>query len=402
MKTNRPFKLIVTAQADITKPAVIAIRGVIGSFYDENWNVKTTEDEVLNELAAIPETQQVRAEINSVGGAVGITLGIYNAFEKRGNITTVNTGYACSSASLLMLAGKTRISPTASIWMIHRAMGGAYGNVDDVASALEMMKVHDDMIVQIYAKKTGQSVEAIKEMMRKETWFTGAEALKLGFCTSNEGDADLSVDNVSADAAAKSKYKVPENLRERFAVRAQATAELQEPPKQDSDETKKMKNIIEALVAAGHKSLTANSTEGEVLTVINTLLTEHKDATAANKANVEARKTRVEALVTKAIEDKVVDAKRKDSLVRQGTASAEAENDLVENLSELRTAVSASAPKKPRTTTPAAVVENEGEAGSTEEQIKEVQAKIAEATDGAEKGKLTNQLLVLRGLKKKD
>lgn len=332
-----PFQFKVNAQADNAAPAEISIRGVIGTSFDyATWTEKNTEDEVLNELNKIPAGKKINVRINSVGGEVGIALGIFNALKRRGDdVTTYNEGYACSSASVLMLAGARRISPTASIWMIHRASGGAYGTDEDMTAAADMMKAHNQTLCDIYAKATGKKPEDIQAMMKKETWFTGTEAKALGFADEESGEITDDKEAIENEASRKvlAGYKIPENLRSRLIVTASAD---NLPPKQTNNPTPKkdMKQIINALVAAGF-TIPADAEEGLILPHINALISERANLRTENKAFADARDARVTALVETAVTDKIVAESRKAGLIALGKTN---EAEVVAQIGELRAA----------------------------------------------------------------
>ncbi|MCT7711477.1 MAG: Clp protease ClpP, partial [Lactobacillus crispatus] len=91
---------------------------------------------------------------------------------------------ACSAASWIALAGDTvEMSPTAQL-MIHRASGGADGNVDDLASAMQGLDQMDQALVDLYAKRTGKSAQEVYQLMAKESWMNAKTAVANGFVDS--------------------------------------------------------------------------------------------------------------------------------------------------------------------------------------------------------------------------
>ncbi|WP_240409364.1 head maturation protease, ClpP-related [Lactobacillus crispatus] len=129
--------------------------------------------------------QDIVVEINSRGGCVDAGSEIYTELKKyQGNIDIQIVGYACSAASWIALAGDTvEMSPTAQL-MIHRASGGADGNVDDLASAMQGLDQMDQALVDLYAKRTGKSAQEVYQLMAKESWMNAKTAVANGFVDS--------------------------------------------------------------------------------------------------------------------------------------------------------------------------------------------------------------------------
>lgn len=129
--------------------------------------------------------QDIVVEISSRGGYVDAGSEIYTELKKyQGNIDIQIVGYACSAASWIALAGDTvEMSPTAQL-MIHRASGGADGNVDDLASAMQGLDQMDQALVDLYAKRTGKSAQEVYQLMAKESWMNAKTAVANGFVDS--------------------------------------------------------------------------------------------------------------------------------------------------------------------------------------------------------------------------
>jgi hypothetical protein len=68
----------------------------------------------------------------------------------------------------------------AALMMIHDPSGMASGTSEDMRKMAEALDQHAEVLVGVYAKKTGRSAESIRAAMKAETWFTTAEALAFG------------------------------------------------------------------------------------------------------------------------------------------------------------------------------------------------------------------------------
>lgn len=375
MSRKLPSCIKVVNQAN--GPAKIHIRGVIGSKFDaKNWTMTNTEETVLNELNGIESGKKIDVHVNSKGGDVGLALGIYNALRRRaGDITTHNDGYACSSASVLMLGGDTIVSPDSSVWMIHRASAGTYGNADDKRKDAEMLEAHDKVIASIYAKQTGKSEKEMLDMMSKETWMTGKEARDMGLADEDgeiEPDEDDVEDSDSEREVIATFRNIPENLRARLVTNsAENGGKPAVPPRQQTADKPKMKKIIEALAAKGIK-LPENATEDDILAAWNKV---QASLESENQKHKEAQKKRVEARVQKAVDEKRIKAERKDAWVARGLA----DESSLDELDEIPMP-KAEDPKAKRTPAGAAPIEDDASGDDLDEndrEIEKVQKEIA-------------------------
>ena len=120
-------------------------------------------------------------EINSPGGNVWDGLSIYNQLRgRRAPVTTRVVGIAASIASIIALAGDKVEMADAALIMIHDPSGMASGTSEDMRKMADALDQHAEVLVGVYAKKTGKSPEAIRAAMKAETWFTTAEAIQFG------------------------------------------------------------------------------------------------------------------------------------------------------------------------------------------------------------------------------
>lgn len=155
--------------------------------YGDITSLKWFEDDVTSydfakELAQIDTDLKVR--INSYGGEVSQGLAIYNLLKSFGNkVTTVCDGFACSSASVIFMAGDERIMNKASLLLIHNAWTQAVGDSNELRKQAEDLEKVTKPSIDIYVSATGQDESKIREMMDEETWLTSDEALEMGFAT---------------------------------------------------------------------------------------------------------------------------------------------------------------------------------------------------------------------------
>ena len=140
-----------------------------------------THFDFADELSKVT-TPNLTVRINSYGGEVSQGLGIYNLLKEwNGHVTTVCDGFACSAASVVFVAGKTRVMPKTSLLMIHNAWTIASGDSEDFKKMAEDLAKINEPIIQSYCDATGLPVSKIQKMMNEETWLTAEEAFELGF-----------------------------------------------------------------------------------------------------------------------------------------------------------------------------------------------------------------------------
>ncbi|WP_425152902.1 head maturation protease, ClpP-related [Candidatus Palauibacter sp.] len=126
----------------------------------------------------------VVVRINSPGGDVWEASGMMTAITERRNggdaVSVVVDGLAASAASLVMLAAaEIQVAPLASV-MIHQARGLMYGPAPkflDMAAFLERV---DRQAAELYAARTGMTVDDVLVAIAEERWFTGEEAVEAG------------------------------------------------------------------------------------------------------------------------------------------------------------------------------------------------------------------------------
>lgn len=157
------------------------------------WCDSTTnmvQDVVMQIKNYNPKT--VLLTIDSQGGDASIGLAIYNFLKHYGvKVETDVIGMAGSIASVLAMAankGKLKMARNAFM-VIHKAWGGAIGNSEDLRNAADVVDMYTRQVVDIYAQRTGKSVEEINALIEKgDYWMTGEEAVQQGFADSTYND----------------------------------------------------------------------------------------------------------------------------------------------------------------------------------------------------------------------
>jgi len=134
-------------------------------------------------LEAENPKKEIAMYINSPGGYVTAGMAIYDTMQYiRPSIQTLCVGQAASAASLLLCAGnkgERYCLPNARI-LVHQPSASYYGQAADIARhAQEIVKLKR-RLNEIYAKHTGQTVEAVEKMLDRDTYLNAEEAKTFG------------------------------------------------------------------------------------------------------------------------------------------------------------------------------------------------------------------------------
>lgn len=127
----------------------------------------------------------VTVHINSPGGDIFQGIAIYNLLNAyTGRVTVEIDGIAASAASVIAMAGDEIHMAANAIMMIHSVRGFAGGTAEELRERAEQMDRLNNILVGIYAARTGQTEEVIKGFVTaEESNFTAAEALELNLAT---------------------------------------------------------------------------------------------------------------------------------------------------------------------------------------------------------------------------
>lgn len=119
--------------------------------------------------------------ISSPGGDVFAAQAIVAAIRDTGaKVIAHIDGYAASAATVIATAADEIEMSDGAMYMIHCAWSVAFGNAADMIEAAALLNKVDGVIAGQYAKRSGQTPEAIKALMDAETWFTAQEAVDAG------------------------------------------------------------------------------------------------------------------------------------------------------------------------------------------------------------------------------
>jgi ATP-dependent Clp protease protease subunit len=134
-------------------------------------------------LEADNPKKEISMYINSPGGVVTAGLAMYDTMQYiKPKITTLCVGQAASMGSFLLAAGAPGMRfalPNARI-MVHQPSGGFQGQASDIERHARDIIATKRRLNEIYAKHTGQTVEAIEEALDRDNFMSAEEAKDFG------------------------------------------------------------------------------------------------------------------------------------------------------------------------------------------------------------------------------
>jgi ATP-dependent Clp endopeptidase proteolytic subunit ClpP len=146
----------------------------------------------------------VTVKINSPGGDVFEGLAIYNLLrEHKGKVTVQVLGLAASAASFIAMAADEVQIARAGFLMIHNSWTGVAGDRNEIREVADFLEQIDGTLADIYAVRTGDSIEVMSKLMDEETWMGGSAAIDAGFA-----DALLDSDATKEDASASAPHQI--------------------------------------------------------------------------------------------------------------------------------------------------------------------------------------------------
>ena len=148
---------------------------------------ESAEDIIKNMIYLSQNNIPITLFLDSPGGEIRSGLAIIDMMEIIGKTTQIDvicTGKAYSMAAVILAAGSKghrHMLPHAEV-LIHEPliMGGSGGNASSVKSTAESLLAIRDVMSELLAKYTGNTVEKMNEIMHGDTYLNAKEAIKLG------------------------------------------------------------------------------------------------------------------------------------------------------------------------------------------------------------------------------
>ena len=143
-----------------------------------------TPQDFKEAMAGLENCSTIELHLNSYGGDATVGIAIGNLLKQSGKHTVcIVEGIAASAAfTIAMSCDEVRVYPS-SILMCHEVksfMYGFYGN-EDLKKIENGNSAYNNASAEVYSRKSGMSKAQCLNLMRKETWMTGADAISYNF-----------------------------------------------------------------------------------------------------------------------------------------------------------------------------------------------------------------------------
>lgn len=217
------------------------------------------KDHFNREMRQLKDAEHITIRINSDGGNAFDGFYIHDALRNHpARITTRVDNMAASAASIIMMAGDDREIAENGWVMIHNTWGDAHGQAEDFERYAGLMRKMNGNAAEIYAARTGMSVEEIVKMMDDETWMKSKEALDGNFAT-----RILAPISIAAKFDLSRHHNVPEAARTALGLETAMTDPKNKPKNVDgsdatpADANTDQPNAAETAVAEAAKGFFA-------------------------------------------------------------------------------------------------------------------------------------------------
>lgn len=157
----------------------ITLTGPVG---DQNFNIRLVSD--------IPPGS-VNVTIDSGGGCAMTSFAIYRQLIEHPGRVTTEIIRAGSAAVLVALAGSRRLMHGGGHFFLHRCWSATIGTAEEMSKAADLMNGWDTAAADIYAERTGLSLERILELTEAETTIGAEQSLELGFVHEILGEPEV-------------------------------------------------------------------------------------------------------------------------------------------------------------------------------------------------------------------
>lgn len=221
--------------------------------------------------------KNLNIRINSPGGevyaAVAMRSMVINAgFEK---VRVMIEGLCASAATLFAtIPGAHVVIAEGSEFMIHNPMTITWGDAAEIEKTVDHLHKMEQQFHGMYAARTGQTEDQIKEWMDATTWFTAKEACDNGFCDELLASEKIAACVTKRDMALmKAMYgDVPEQIAEKdeagpYRAALEAAQNIAIPAVMDREnvpeDTAGANNVSNGTPVAGVPSEHKSSVKGE-------------------------------------------------------------------------------------------------------------------------------------------
>ena len=234
---------------------------------------------VMDEINSQPKATEFTVHIHSIGGDVDEAFAMYDALKATGKpLTTMIEGMCASAATVPALAAETRKMTENSQIMIHLPIAGKQGTAEEMREAAARLQAYETKVLNLYMLATGSESEAIKAMMKAETWLSAEQSVDLGFIT------EL-VPTMKAVATIN------------FKTNTMAQMTSKEFDDKLEKNSKSLMSQFKAFLKGGVKMITVATVDGKVLD-FGDAITEEGQIAVGSKATVEGSPAEGEYVLT--------------------------------------------------------------------------------------------------------
>lgn len=169
----------ISNKASAPREADVYVYDVIGEY-------GVTAAAFAQEIAAL-DVDAINLKLNSPGGDVFDGVAIHNALKShpaRVNVTV--DALAASAASFIAMAGDTIHMARGAELMIHEAHALEAGDATAFTAMAARLERIGDKIAGFYAERAGGDVAQWRAAMRKESWYSGQEAVDARLADSHD------------------------------------------------------------------------------------------------------------------------------------------------------------------------------------------------------------------------
>jgi ATP-dependent Clp protease protease subunit len=181
--------------------------------YDEIGCAGMNVETFVRQVQALKGVKEIILRINSPGGNGFDGLAAFNVLAAHpARIVCYIDGYAASAASLIAMAADKIIMPENTAMVIHNPWAVAIGPANLMRRMAGDLDVASDAYANTYAKRSGQPLDAVRQVMDEDRLMGAPECKEKGYCDEMPPALHEMVATFSFD-------KVPERHRAAVAAR---------------------------------------------------------------------------------------------------------------------------------------------------------------------------------------
>ena len=164
----------------------VFITGLIGNDYNSDGSIAEIGVElidVMEQVSALGEVDQIDFEINSQGGSVDVGKDIRDFIATVPNAWTIAKEMCASIATVIHTAVplQNRLIEEGTKYMIHNPWGTVSGDGDAVANYADQLQAVEKDLETHYSKATGTPKDALSVFMKNETYLSNEQCLSFNF-----------------------------------------------------------------------------------------------------------------------------------------------------------------------------------------------------------------------------